>query len=409
MSTDGEGRPRGPWRLILSRDFGTFFFARLTTSIGVWVHGIVAAIAAFETTGSGFFVGAVSAAQFVPQIIFGPLAGSWADRGSVQFQMMLGRAILALGSISLGVWYLFFSHGSRNDDAIAILLASAVAGIGLVIGGAAMQATPPLLVSRAELPTAMALSTAPMTIGRIAGPAAGALGIVLVGFGGTFVLAGVLSVVFLVLLALVRFPSTGARRAHMKNPMREALAYIREDRPVLLALVAVTAIGMGTEPLMTLAPALASELGGGTALVGTLLTGMGIGAAAGVLIGSAFAARFKQEWAFLIGVLLLAASLVACAVPLPELLVTALFVVAGFGFIITQTALGTIMQLRLPPHFRGRVMALWLIGFVGSRPIGGMLVGAVSDVWNVYFAFALAGLFLFGAAYVCRPSRLGAP
>ncbi|WP_167138036.1 MFS transporter [Diaminobutyricimonas sp. TR449] len=401
--------PRNAWGLLLSRGFGAFFAARLATSIGTWLHSVVAAIAAFDATGSALVVGLVSAAQFLPQIIFGPLAGVWTDQGSIKFQMMLGRSLLSSGSLALALWYFFFNNGDSAADAVAIAASSLVFGIGLVIGGPALQTAAPLLVTRAELPAAMALNTAPMTIGRIAGPVVGALGIAWLGYGMAFLIGGLFSVVFIVLIASINFPTVEGHRRGEKHSMREALAFVIRDRPALLTLIGVTAVGLGSEPVVTLAPALSAEFGGDSHTVGALVTAVGVGAGIGVLLSSILALRTRQDHASFVGMLIMAISLGVCGFALPELWVMIAFGASGFGFIVAQTGLSTILQLRLPPLLRGRVMALWLIGFVGSRPLGAVFVGAVTDASSVYIAFAVVGVLMLIAALICRPKHLREP
>jgi MFS family permease len=55
------------------------------------------------------------------------------------------------------------------------VLAATIVGIGFAIGGPAAQALLPSLVRRSELPTAIAISSVPMTVARALGPAVGAL------------------------------------------------------------------------------------------------------------------------------------------------------------------------------------------------------------------------------------------
>jgi hypothetical protein len=45
------------------------------------------------------------------------------------------------------------------------------------------------------------------------------------------------------------------------------------------------------------------------------------------------------------------------------------FALAGKGFGLAMSSLRTIVQERAPDNSRGRIMAVWLIGFVGSRPL----------------------------------------
>ncbi|WP_435110951.1 MFS transporter [Nocardiopsis synnemataformans] len=398
--------PRSALSLLVSRSFGLFFAARLLTSTGVWLHGVVAAIAAFDATGSALAVGLVSVVQFAPQLVLAPLCGKWADRGDVKRQMLLGRTLSALGSAGLAAWYLFPADTPAWTDATAVATSSLAVGLGLVIGGPAMQSATPMLVSRDELPAAMALNTAPMTIGRIAGPAFGALATIGFGYGWAFLAAGVANLLFVALIAWIVFPPPPGREADERYSVREALAFVRSDRPVLLTLIGVTAVGFGSEPTVTLAPPLAAELGGGTVTVGALTTSMGIGAAVGVLVTSLLARRVRHDWAAFVGMSTMAVALASCALPLPREAVVAAFALSGLGFIMAMSSLSTLLQLRLPPLMRGRVMALWLMGFVGSRPLGALLVGALSDALTVYVAFGCVAVSLLVCAVVCRPARL---
>jgi predicted MFS family arabinose efflux permease len=56
-------------------------------------------------------------------------------------------------------------------------------------------------------------------------------------------------------------------------------------------------------------------------------------------------------------------------------------------------ALGnTTLQLTSRPDMRGRVMALWMIGFAGTTPIGGPVIGYISDHSNPRIGLAVGGL-----------------
>jgi MFS family permease len=56
------------------------------------------------------------------------------------------------------------------------------------------------------------------------------------------------------------------------------------------------------------------------------------------------------------------------------------------------------VQVRAAPAMRGRVLALQAMLFLGSTPIGGPLVGWVSEEWGARAGFAVGGLACFVAA-----------
>ncbi len=70
---------------------------------------------------------------------------------------------------------------------------------------------------------------------------------------------------------------------------------------------------------------------------------------------------------------------------------------AAFAFIAVAN---TTIQLTAAPEMRGRVMALYAIAFLGSTPIGGPIVGWISQVYGPRIGFALGGVAAIGAAVV---------
>ncbi|MGB3230123.1 MAG: MFS transporter, partial [Mycobacterium sp.] len=85
------------------------------------------------------------------------------------------------------------------------------------------------------------------------------------------------------------------------------------------------------------------------------------------------------------------------------------FALAGLGFGWAMTGLSTVVQERAPEELRGRIMALWLVGFLGSRPIAAALLGGTADVVSVQAAFAVAAALTLAVTLWCRPSNLTGP
>jgi hypothetical protein len=60
------------------------------------------------------------------------------------------------------------------------------------------------------------------------------------------------------------------------------------------------------------------------------------------------------------------------AVALPMLLV------CGFGYLSSNTASTTRLQLEVSDEHRGRIMALWAVAFNGVRPVGSLVDGSIA-------------------------------
>jgi predicted MFS family arabinose efflux permease len=125
---------------------------------------------------------------------------------------------------------------------------------------------------------------------------------------------------------------------------------------------------------------------------GFLYTSFGLGALLGALsIGTVLAgrnlARVSRDGLVLFSVFLAAFAFVrspALAYPMVALV--------GLAYFAVITSLSTLLQERLDDKDRGRVMALWIMGFGGTVPIGNLLAGPAIEATSV------TAVLVFGAA-----------
>ncbi|KUI22151.1 MFS transporter [Mycobacterium sp. GA-1285] len=411
MTAEATAPPqaRGALGLMFDPVFGALFWGKIFSVVAVWTHGIVAAIVMFDATRSALMVGMVGVVQFAPQLILSPTSGKWADTGNPARQILLGRVLCVAGSGFTAVW--LFAEPAQHDisSAVPVLLGTLLVGFGFVVGGPAMQSIVPNLIRDGELSTAMALNSFPMTIGRIIGPAAGAYIAAHLGAGAAFGVSAILHLVFALFLLAVRFPAPPIRHADTDYRVRVALRYVWRDRPLFLALLAVTTVGLASDSSITLTPSLADELGGGARLVGTLSAVFGVGAAVGMAVLALLRGRIASQNVSAVGLMGLGFGCAVLAVaPAPTVAIVG-FVLTGLGFGWAMTGLSTVVQERAPEPLRGRIMALWLVGFLGSRPIAAALLGGAADLFNVQVAFVVAVTFCVTAALWCRPAKLTGP
>ncbi|MGV0808985.1 MFS transporter [Mycolicibacterium setense] len=407
--TTARPQPRGALKLMFDPVFGALFWGKMFSVVAVWTHGIVAAIVIFDATGSAVMVGMVGVAQFLPQLILSPTSGKWADVGNPARQILWGRVLCIIGSGSTALWLTLSPNLQGTAAAVPVLVGSTLVGFGFVIGGPAMQSVVPSLIRDGELATAMALNSIPMTIGRILGPAIGAYLAAHLGAAPGFAISAGLHMVFAVFLLLVTFPTRPERSPDGDYRVRAALTYVWRDRPLLLALLAVTTVGFASDPSITLTPSMAEDLGGGAHLVGALSAAFGIGAAVGMVALATMRGRLASAMVSSIGLWLLVAGCGLLALGTVTALALAGFAVAGLGFGWAMTGLSTVVQERAPEQLRGRIMALWLVGFLGSRPFAAALLGGAADLFNVRVAFVIAGAVTLLVALATRPATLSAP
>jgi MFS family permease len=402
-------RPRGSYRLMVDPVFGPFFWGKVLSSSGIWIHNIVAAIVAFELTRSALVVGAVTAVQFAPQLLFAPLSGKMADRGHAALQIVAGRILTGLGSGGLALWIWLAGGVDGLPGAAPVLAASLVVGLGFVVGGPAMHSIVPSLIRPGEMAAAMALNSVPMTVARAGGPALGAAVATQLGPATAFGIAAAANVVYGLIVLALRLPAGAAHDGDTDFSVRAAFRHLRSDAPLFALLVGIAAVGVGADPSLTLAPALADQLGGGAGLVGWLASCFGIGAGIGFVLFAPLHRSVGLEHLGGAGLLLMAVGLGIAAVSWTPVVALLAFGTSGLGMTLAFASITTQIQNRSPDAMRGRIMALWFVGFLGARPFAAGLNGFLADAVNISVALAVTALLVTAAAYLCRPSRLVSP
>lgn len=370
----------------------------------MWVHNIVAAVLAFQITQSVTMVATVSVVQFVPQILLAPLVGPLADRSSRGRLVGYGRVFCIVGSVGLAVR--LWITGVADVGIAAVLVTTAVVGIGFAVSGPAMQAMVPDLVEAEEVGRAVALDSLPTMLGRAAGPALGGLLVVVAGPAPALLVAAGGHLVFGLIAILIARGDGPVRPSGDGGGFRDGLAYVRRNPAVTVLLLGVAAVGMGADPVVTLAPAFAQDLGESDALVGYLGSAFGVGAVVGSVLTALVGGQVRR-YAPSAGLGVLASGLAAVALAGEAWLMCLCFLVAGLGFTVALAGCTALLHEVVPPGMRGRVMSLWLIAFMGTRPIAAILNGVLADAFGARWAIAVlsAGVAMTAAASLPRVLR----
>ncbi|WP_456568362.1 MFS transporter [Blastococcus sp. SYSU DS0539] len=399
--------PRPSRRLVTDPVFGPYWAGKLLANIGIWIQNIASAALVWQLTSSAFLVGLVSFAQFVPQLVLTPVSGAMADRGSPRRQILLGRALCTVGAATLAGWVLL-TPDVADVPPWVVMVCALVVGIGFSVGGPAMQALLPSLVRPGEVAPAVALDNLTFSVGRAVGPAVGGVVAATAGYGVAFLLAAVGHLVFFVAVFLLRTPGA-ATAPGPRLSVAAGIRYLRTDPVVGVLLLGVTAVGIGADPAVTLGPSLSDALGGGPELVGLLASAFGAGAFLGFFVQVVLVRFLDHAWLATSGLVLLGCSAVGLALSWNVPAAVAAFVVGGVGLTLAMNGVTTLLYARVPKEYIGRIMALWLVGFVGSRPLAAALNGALTDLVSVGAALTTTAVIVLGAAAVCRPAVLRRP
>ncbi len=418
MESDGHdvGGERAAARttagLLKDRAFGPYVAGKLVSVVGLWVYNLVAALWAYELTGSTVFVGLVSVAVFGPQVVFATWSGIAADRGDRLRRIVFGRLVCATASGGLALYAACWKP-QADTAAHALLVASFAMGCGLTIGGPAMQALVPTMVNSSEVAKAVTIDSIPMLLGLSLGPV---LGTSIAGVAGpptAFAAAAVAQTIFAIVVARLRIPRKDVPDLDLDldldHGMGGGFRFVRTDRVAPLALVAVATAGMGADPAITLSPAVSQLLHGDDSLVGVLASSFGLGAALGALSLVQLRRWFQPPTTTALGLAIMGSGALTVAISSVMSLSLVGFFIDGVGMSWVTTSATVILQVRTPDVLRGRVMALWIIAYVGSRPLAGIMHGTIAQFVSTPTALATSATLALLAAALCRPRRLGAP
>lgn len=390
-------------------NFRRYMGGQAISLVGTWMQTVAQGWLVLELTGSGTVLGTVIAIQLLPVLLLGPYGGLLADRFDkrrmlLAAQVAMGLLALALGLLTVtgavALWHVF-------------VLAAAL-GVVRALTIPAQQAFPGELVGPELLSNAVSLSNVAQSAARAVGPAVAGLLIVAVGIGPCFLLNAASFVAVVISLATMEPGGLEAVPVARRGPgqIREGLHYVRETPELLVPLVMMCVIGTLAYEFPVVLPLLASgPLGGGAAAYGLMTSAMGVGA----VVGGLWLAQRVQTGLHAISVLsfLFAAALTAAA--LAPTLAVELVALLGVGaastcFLVTASST---LQLTAPPAYRGRVMALWSMAFLGTTPVGGPLLGWISQAGSprtglLVGALACLGCALAGAVLQRRGPVVGA-
>lgn len=387
MTTVSSGFNR-TFASLRNRNFRIFFTAQIVSVTGNWMQSIAQMWLVLHLTGSGFALGITAALQFTPILLFGTWGGLLADRIDKRKLLMVtqsaaGLVALVLAGLTLGgvvqLWMVY-------------VLALAL-GMVNVFDNPARQSFVPEMVGKDQLVNAVGLNSAVFTLARVIGPAIAGVLIAAVGTGWCFLYNGLsyFPVVFALLLMrpweLHRGRPTPRARGQIRAGIRYAWNRPELRFPLLLMLVVGT-LAFNFSVLMPLMARFVFNSGAST--FGLLMSFMGAGAFVGALVSANRARPSHRLLAFAgiaFGALLIGAALA------PTLLIElAVLLPLGAAMITFQATANSLLQLNSDPAFRGRVMALYVMVFLGSTPIGGPIVGWVAEQFGARTGLGLGGI-----------------
>jgi MFS family permease len=386
------------------RSFTLLWVAGFISCIGSWMQTVAVGALIISNTGSATWAVLVAAGAFLPIGVLSPIGGALADR-------LPRRPVLALGNLAAAGTAILLAIlvAAGHDSPGALVALVTVQGSASALIGPFQQAILPDLVPRSEFLAATSLNSAQFNLGRIAGPALAGATVAAFGYPVAFVANAVSFLAVVAALAFVRLGPPGGQPSGLLAALRSGFTAARREPSCRAAIGTIAVVAFLASPFIALVPVMAHHLtpgGGARAVAQTtalLTTAQGAGAVAGALCLAPLAGRLGRGRLLAGNLVLLPVALIAYSAAQTRWQGAVLLFAVGLVYIGVLSGLSTLVQLRAPQAYRGRVLSFFLVALGVAYPIGSLAQGPVIDWiglgWTTAGTALALSLIMAGVAF----------
>ncbi|MFS2189454.1 MFS transporter [Mucilaginibacter sp. Mucisp84] len=392
-----------------SRNYRLYFAGQSVSLLGTWMQKTAVSWVIYSQTHSKFMLGLTLFASLFPSFLFSFLGGVVSDRYN-RFKVLLFTQLASMVQAILLTVLVFFGYYS----VWAIMALTAVLGLINAFDVPARQSLVYEMVDdKSDLPNALALNSSMVNLSRLIGP--GIAGLIIEKFGDSVCFgANALSFIAVIgSLLMMRLPEF-MPKPHGKNvfaDLKDGFEYIRNTPTIMFMLLMLASISLFVLPFSTLIPVYAKDIFKGTASTfGVIDSVIGLGAFSGGIFLASLSASTDLKKILAVNTVIFAVGLIAFSHMRNYPVALFFSAIIGFGMMSQVTIGNTIIQTTATPEMRGRVISYYAMSFFGMQPLGGLLIGAVSQkigVPDTVMAEGMIALLLGGLHFAfLRRSRL---
>lgn len=372
--------------------FRTFYFGSIGVALGYTMQATVAAWLMATLTTSPLMVALVQTASTAPTLLFGLVAGSLADILDRRWIIVSTLLTMCAGALVLGGATILGATGPSTLLALTFFI-----GVGFTFYLPTQQASVHGLVSRTELPGAVALNAVAFNVARAAGPAlAGAIA-AWVGIGVAF-MVGALS--FTGMFVALR-GWKGHERPLPGVPERlisgvgSGLRYARHSVAMRSLIIRTLSFTVCASAFWALLPVIArGQLGLGAGGFGLLSAAFGTGAVVSALAIPRQLRNQSLNTVVTFGVLLWTLATVVIAVTdITEIAVVGCLC-AGVAWVSVLASLSAGTQSNAPAWVRARAVAMNIVAVQASLAMGSASWGALASAVGTHIALGASAVLV---------------
>ncbi|HMN13082.1 MAG TPA: MFS transporter [Bellilinea sp.] len=380
--------------------FRAFIIGSFISFSGTWMMSIAMPWLTLSLTGSAVKGALTSMLQTLPVLLFTLFYGAILDRVNKKSAMRINQVLLTAITGTLA----WLTLTDRITYPLILVLAFLL-GIVNAMDMPARQAIMAEIVPPDQLTNAIALNSGGFNLSRIFGPSIAGAILAWTSPGVCFSIAAAAYLLFFFLLNFVQLEQIIIRSANkpILESIREGYDYIRRT-PILRTLLSLLSLfGILALNFNVTMPIFArQEMGYNETQFGLMMSGIGLGAFLATLMIARNSNPLARIRNLLLAPFITAVALLLLSQARSFPLILALTVLCGFGMIMFAPNANATVQSNSRPEMHGRVMSFYTFLFIGSTPIGNMLVGYLGDNFGARAMFYVPGLLLilmFGLVY----------
>ncbi|HSK33500.1 MAG TPA: MFS transporter [Propionicimonas sp.] len=381
------------FKALHNHNYRLYATGGVVSNTGTWMQRVAQDwLVVLLAANDGVALGITTGLQFLPALLLSPYAGLIADRFPKQRLLQVTQTVMALTALLLGTLAV-----TGTVEVWHVYVLAFTFGVGSAFDAPARQSFVSEMVEPDDLSNAVGLNSASFNAARIAGPALA--GLLIGAFGG-----GVAATGWVILLNAVSYAAVilalqsmvvadlnvSPREERHKGMIGDAVRYLR-GRPDLMMILSVVFFAgtFGLNFQMTSALMATQVFHKGATEYGLLGSAMAVGSLTGALMA---ARRTRIRLRLVAGAALVFGVVEILAGLAPTYLTFALIVpLLGFAALTMITAANTTMQLATAPGLRGRVMALYLMVFMGGTPLGSPFIGWIGEQFGARWTLIAGG------------------
>ncbi len=383
------------------RNYRLFASGQIVSNVGTWMQRIAQDWLVLELSGyNPVALGIAASLQFLPTIFLTLWAGVLADRIDKRKLLIAVQSGMALSAVVLGLLDV-----TGIVQLWQVYLLCLVFGVFTAFDPPVRQSFVGEMVGKDKLANAVALNSTTFNLARIVGPAIAGVMIIWTGTGWVFLVNAISTVA--VITGLIRMNPAELHRAPVTTDRRgqlmAGLRYVRSRPDIMAVLILVFCVSTFAFTFFTtLAIAAANVFHRGADGYGLLSTLLAVGSFSGALLAVRRSTRRRPGLALLVGSGFAFGVLEMVAGVMPSYLAFGLALIpCGVAMMTFMNTANSTIQLTVAPEMRGRVMALYMLVFIGGNPVGAPMTGWMAAEFGGRSPFVIGGAVAVVSTVVC--------